>query len=156
MYEFQARANDPKEKQFPEYKTYVYLSTVEEDLRSKAIELCRGEDDVPFGEALTLARKNFAHIWQERRDVLDARQSISHQAAKGFPAMHINSQGNISKPKAFCNRYNHNAAGCHNPSCESPCLQRQGRQPAPLWKQEPHSQDPRRWQAWSIQGILRR
>ena len=101
MHEFQARANDFNEKQFPEYKTYVCLSTVEEDLRGKAIELCRGEDDVPFGEVLTLARKNFGRMWQERRDVLNARQSISHQATKGFPAMHINSQGNISKPKAF-------------------------------------------------------
>ena len=120
MYEFQARAIDLKEKQFPEYRAYVYLSTVEEDLRGKAIELCRGEDDVPFGEALTLARKNFAHIWQERRDVLEARHSTSHQATRGFPAKHINSQGNTPKFKPFCNRYNLNAAGCHQPNCEYP------------------------------------
>ena len=49
-----------------------YLEEVESSMRSKAIELARGTQDIPWGVALLSSLKENAHLWQENRAMLTA------------------------------------------------------------------------------------
>ena len=50
--------------------TLRYISTIEEHMRTQAIDLARSEDVVPWGLALSTALKDESDIWNERKDLL--------------------------------------------------------------------------------------
>ena len=74
-FEFTLKSNELTDLRHSEYKIFQYLSSVEEDIRAKAIELARGESECPWGLALTTARKECAHVWLEKRDKLIANNT---------------------------------------------------------------------------------
>ncbi len=55
---------------FSDEAIVVCVTAVEEQFRSKAIELTRGEDNVPWGMALVEAQKTNVEVWREVMDLL--------------------------------------------------------------------------------------
>ena len=82
-YEFQAKTLQLRHKH-AEKAIFSYLGEVESSMRSKAIELARGTQEIPWGEALLSSLKENAHLWQEKRAMLTA---YNDQGAKNSAFM---------------------------------------------------------------------
>ena len=59
--------------QYTEASIALYTQTVEEGVRSSAIELAREAAHPPFGMSLLQALREKSYLWQERRDHPSAR-----------------------------------------------------------------------------------
>lgn len=114
QFEFIIKANELTAEHYQEHKVLSYLSTVEEEIRSKAVELARGGDECPWGEALTSARKDCAHLWQERRNKLASK--ITHQETfkDNYPPRTASYQKQPYQKGEFCKFFN---KGTCNGSC---------------------------------------
>ena len=113
QFEFTIKANELTAEHYQEHKVLSYLSTVEEEIRSKAVELARGGDECPWGEALTLARKDCAHLWQERRNKLASK--ITQDTFKAnYPPKTASYQKQPYQKAEFCKFFN---KGTCNGSC---------------------------------------
>ena len=109
MFEFQNKANELRDKNVDERAIFVYLSAVEEEVRSKAVEIARSEAEVPWGESLKRSIKDNAHLWQEKRDIVGQEpQSTQPLWAKSPPT----SAANL----ALCNHFQ-KKEGCRMHSC---------------------------------------
>jgi hypothetical protein len=106
MFEFQSKANELRDRNIGDKQIFSYLSSVEEEMRSKAVEIARSESEVPWGESLKKAIKDYAHIWQEKRDIVEPRVkapqplwSMSPQAAGGNDKVchHFNRPGGCQR-----------------------------------------------------------
>jgi hypothetical protein len=119
MFEFQAKSTELKDKHCQDKKIFHYLSAVEEDFRAKAVEMARGESETPWGEALKLASRNHAHIWQERRDILEARSynngGNNMQASPKASSYKLSANNQNPPCRNFNNRGNCTAQGCDFP-----------------------------------------
>jgi len=49
MFEFQSKANELRDRNIGDKQIFSYLSSVEEEMRSKAVEIARSESEVPWG-----------------------------------------------------------------------------------------------------------
>ena len=68
-FEFQNKAFQLRQKH-SEKAVFNYLCEVESSVRSKAIELARSTEGVPWGPALLRSVKENSHLWQEKRGML--------------------------------------------------------------------------------------
>ena len=119
QFEFTIKANELTELHHQEYKIFQYLSTVEEEIRSKAVEFARGESECPWGEALTTARKECAHIWQEKRDRLAVKNTQQDNLRSHQPQRTASFQPpQQDLPVKFCNNFNRGI--CKTPNCRFP------------------------------------
>ena len=109
MFEFTIKSNELKDKRHQDLSIFKYLTAVEEEFRSKAVELARGEQEIPWGEALKQAVACNSNIWNEKRDLLE-RQWQHHGPQPKMDAY----QG---QPPHFipCNKFN--AGNCNLPTC---------------------------------------
>jgi hypothetical protein len=114
MYEFQAKANELQQKQYADKAIFYYLSAVEEEMRSKAIEMARSESEVPWGECLKLSTKANAHLWQEKRDMLEVRKQYQQPPNFGAPAV----AAYVAPPNKGASTCRHfNKGTCSVPKC---------------------------------------
>ena len=122
LYEFQAKANELRDTHYGDTKIYLYLSAMEEEFRAKAIELCRSGEEVPFGDALKRSIKENAHLWQEKRHLVEGQQQRSGGGRGNYqsnlqplPAASFQTPKNPSNsPCKFFNSNN----GCTNKKCQ--------------------------------------
>ena len=66
--------------EYTEASVVDFALAVEEDFRVAAVELSRGEEQLPWGVAITQARKENSDRWQERRDLLQASKAPASAA----------------------------------------------------------------------------
>jgi len=125
LYEFQAKANELRDTHYGDMKIYHYLSVMEEEFRAKAIELCRGGDEVPFGEALKRSIKENAHLWQEKRHLVEGNSNRAGggQGSQGSQQVHFKApqvqqfQAPKNTPGASPCKYWNSPKGCDNKNC---------------------------------------
>ena len=112
MFEFTVKSNELKDKHHQDWNIFKYLSSVEEEFRSKAVELARGTQEIPWGEALKQSITGNSNIWNEKRDFLE-RQWQPHN-----PQPTTDSYQGHSQQLTPCNKFN--SGNCNVPGCRFP------------------------------------
>ena len=81
LYEYMVKVEDEASALLPVYSEpsiLTYVTAAEEELRTKALGLTRGDKKLPWGLALTQVIKDHSSVWDHKKDLLHKRSSPTY------------------------------------------------------------------------------